>query len=361
MHLLAITATNDRSEIEIYRSLVSNGHTVDLICHPDWQGEAPLIAGGINVTKLNIRHRLDLKAVGKLRSFIKQRQPDIIYAPRNSALSTALMATRGNLCPVLGYRGTTGHLKRIDPASQITYFHRRLRGIVCVSEAVRRYLISKKIDPETLHTIHKGHRLEWYDYDKREDFSEFGIPANAIVVGFTGNIRPVKGVDVLLKSLASIPAELNVHILLAGEVRDPKISKLAEQPEIAARAHFIGYRSDAPILAGSCDLFVMPSVEREGLPRAVIEAMAQKVPAVVSDVGGMPELVENKVSGLVVPPRNPTALAKAITALATDKNQRNLMGIAARQRIATAFNVDRTIEKIEKLFLATIEMHPTNY
>jgi len=354
MHLLSITATNDRSEVEIYRSLVSRGHKVDLICDTEWMGEKPLIDGGVNVIKMTIKHRLDFKAVREIRNLVSKIKPDVIYAPRNSTLSVALMATRGETCPVVGYRGTTGHLSRFDPASWLTYFHPRLKRIVCVSEAVRQYLLSKRVPQKIVHTIHKGHRAEWYEFNQDVDLVEFGIPKNAFVVGFTGNIRPVKGVDVLLRSLAEIPEKLNVHVLLAGEVRDEKIKAMAAIPEIAAKAHFVGYRTDAPILAGACDVFAMPSVEREGLPRAVIEAMAQHVPAIVSNVGGMPELVEDGVSGLVVPPRDHIALAKAITKLASDCEQCKTLGQAARQRIETAFNIDATINKIEALFQSVI-------
>jgi len=354
MHLLAITATNDRSEVELYRCLVSKGHKVDLICAPEWKGEDLLIEGGVGVIKMTIKHRLDFKAVRELRALITKMKPDIIYAPRNSTLSTALMATRGDICPVVGYRGTTGHLSRFDPASLITYFHPRLKGIVCVSEAVRQYLLGKRIPANLVHTIHKGHRTEWYNFNQTVDFTEFGIPENAFVVGFTGNIRPVKGVDVLLRSLLEVPAELNVHALLVGEVRDEKIKAMAADPKTAAVAHFAGYRTDAPILAGKCDAFVMPSVEREGLPRAVIEAMSQEVPAVVSNVGGMPELVEDGISGRIVPPRDHIALAKAITELASDRDKTRALGKAARKRIESAFSIDMTINKIENLFQSII-------
>ncbi len=354
MHLLSITATNDRSEIEIYCSLVRRGHKVTLICDTEWMGEAPLIEGGVNVIKMKIKHRLDFSAVGEIRRLISKINPDVIYAPRNSTLSTALMATRGDTCPVVGYRGTTGHLSRFDPASWLTYFHPRLKRIVCVSEAVRQYLLSKRIPEKVVYTIHKGHRAEWYDFSQEVDLTQFGIPENAFVVGFTGNIRPVKGVDVLLRSLTEIPEKLNVHALLVGEVRDEKIKAMAAVPEIAAKAHFVGYRTDAPILAGNCDAFAMPSVEREGLPRAVIEAMAQRVPAIVSNVGGMPELVEDGVSGLVIPPRDHLALAKAISRLALDMEQSKTLGKAARKRIETTFNIDMTVDKIEALFQSVV-------
>ncbi|MBT3193223.1 MAG: glycosyltransferase family 4 protein [Verrucomicrobia bacterium] len=351
MHLLAVTETNDRSEVELYCALVARGHKVDLICSPLWRGEAPLIRGGVDVIKMPIRHRLDLHASGEIRHMIHRRSHDLIYAVLNRQIAVSLLATRAHKhIPVIGYRGTTGHLSRFDPASWLTYFHPRLKGIVCVSEAVRQYLLSKRIPDDRLHTIHKGHRPEWYDSDQTVDLSEFGIPEGAFVIGFTGNIRPVKGVDVLLRALPLIPSELNVHALLVGEVRDERIAALAANPTIANRVHLAGYRTDAAVLAGACQAFVMPSIEREGLPRAVIEAMSQCVPAIVSNVGGLPELVEDGVTGLVVPPRDPGALATAIAELASDRQQCHAMGLAARSRIGKHFNIDTTIVRIEALF-----------
>jgi glycosyltransferase involved in cell wall biosynthesis len=356
MHVLAVTNTNDRSEVEMYRALVQRGHTVDLICTPEWMGEPPLIEGGVNVIKMPIRHRLDFRAAREIRLLIRKRRPDLIYALLNGALSVSLLATRTcKNIPIVGYRGTTGHLSRFDPASWLTYFHPRLKRIVCVSEAVRQYLRSKRVPDVVAHTIHKGHRTEWYDFEKTVVLSEFGIPPNAFVLGFTGNIRPVKGVDVLLRAIALLPSELNVHALLVGDVRDESITTQAADPAIADRVHLVGYRADAAVVAGACHAFVMPSVEREGLPRAVIEAMSQRVPAIVSSVGGLPELVEDGVSGLVVPPRDPAALANAIVTLASDRNRCERLGQAARKRIEEHFNIDTTIDKIESLFQSLLQ------
>ena len=361
MHLLAVTATNDRSEVEIYRTLAERGHRVHLICDPQWHArQSQLPAGesavarlnetGVTVSTMAVKHRLDISAARALRRIISTESPDVIYAPKNSTLSVALLATSGDTCPVIGYRGTSGHLHRYDPASWLTYFHPRLKAIVCVSEAVRRYLISKKIPPLMLHTIHKGHRVEWYQFKSRPTLDEFGIPPDAFTIGFTGNIRPVKGVEYLLKALPEIDAGLNGHALLAGEVRDKKISELAKAPAIAERAHFAGYRPDAPALTGACNAFIMPSVEREGLPRAVIEAMAQGVPPIVANTGGMPELVTDGICGIVVPPRNSQAITEALTRLAGNPELCRRLGQAAVERIRNEFNIDRTIDKIEKLF-----------
>jgi glycosyltransferase involved in cell wall biosynthesis len=199
-------------------------------------------------------------------------------------------------------------------------------------------------------TIHKGHDPAWYSGTPPASLAGFGIPAGATVVGFTGNMRPVKGVDVLIEAARQLPSSPPIHFLLVGEVRDSRIERLARDARVRDRLHFTGFRKDAPALAGACDIFVMPSVEREGLPRSLIEAMAQGVAPVVSDVGGMPELVAKDECGLVVPPRDPQALAQAILALAQDPVRRQAFGRRARVRIETDFHIRHTIEKAIALF-----------
>lgn len=332
------------------RGFACQGVEVDAVCSPTWKGGEGLVEGGVVVTKLSIRHRLDLRAVHRLRMLMCARKPDIVYAPLNSTLSVSLIAARGLGIKVVGYRGTIGHLNRWDPASRLTYLHPRIDRIVCVSKAVERYLTDMHVPAERLRTIYKGHRVAWYDSDQSVSLSEFGIPEGAFVVGFTGNMRPVKGVDVLLKSIEHLPVDLNIHCLLVGDVRDKRIPDMASGEGIHQRVHFAGFRSDAAAIAGACDVFVMPSVEREGLPRAVIEAMAQSIPPIVTNIGGMPELVVDRECGLVVPPRDPEALADAIVSLARDGGLRREYGRRARKRIQTHFNIDQTIEQMLSLF-----------
>ena len=98
----------------------------------------------------------------------------------------------------------------------------------------------------------------------------------------------------------------------------------------------------------------MPSLEREGLPRAVIEAMCLGVPPIVTDVGGMPELVEDGKSGRVVPPGNPRALADAMIAILIDRDLRDTCGQNARLRIEEHFNIKTTITRMATLFEETL-------
>ena len=112
----------------------------------------------------------------------------------------------------------------------------------------------------------------------------------------------------------------------------------------------MGFREDAPALSAACDVFCLPSTKREGLPRAVIEAMAYSVPPVVTNSGGSPELVVDGTSGIIVPPKDAAALAAAFVELYRDPERRRAMGEAARCRIGEDFRNETTIEETIRLY-----------
>ena len=130
---------------------------------------------------------------------------------------------------------------------------------------------------------------------------------------------------------------------------DKLTQRIAESPA-KDRIHRAGFVTNAPELSAACDVFCMPSTKREGLARSIIEAMAYRVPPVVTDAGGSPELVEDGKSGFVVPPRDAKALAEAIEKLYRDADLRQRMGNAARERIATAFRNEETVRQTIALY-----------
>ena len=127
------------------------------------------------------------------------------------------------------------------------------------------------------------------------------------------------------------------------------MQKIAESPRKES-IHLAGYRKDAPQIAAACDIFCLPSLEREGLPRAVIEAMAYGTPAIVSDTGGNPELVENGISGYSVRAGSAEQLSEAIYKIYNDPELCKSMGIAAKERIDKHFNNQVTVEKTLALY-----------
>lgn len=351
MRLLVVTTYSDRSEVSIYADLVRRGHTVEMACMADSPERHTLARAGVTVNPIRVRHRLDLAAAADVRRRVAAFQPDVVYAPRNGSLAVTLLATRGRRPSVVAYRGTIGHLSRFDPASWLTYLHPRVARICCVSDAVRDYLQTFRLPESRLVTVHKGHDVAWYDAMPKPSRRDLGLPDGPFILGFTGRVRPVKGGDVLLEALARLPPALGVHLVIVGEIVDPEVQRLAAAPALRGRVHTLGFRRDAAAIASTFDAFAMPSIEREGLPRAVIEAMSQGIAPIVTRVGGMPELVVDGECGLVVPPRDALALSAAIESLARDPARCSRLGQAARARIVSHFNIRDTTDRMERLFL----------
>lgn len=353
MRVLLLTANPDLPETHLIKGLIAKGVEIDFMANPNTKHAHILKDAAINIEYLPDINRFDLKTVKIIRNKIKSKKYDIIHSLTSRALSNSLIATfdkKYRQIKHIAYRGTIGHLSYFDPASRLSHLSPRVDRIVCVSNAVKDYLIQMRIPEHKLVTIYKGHKLEWYNDASKIDLANLNLPENKFLVGCVANMRAVKGVDVLLEGIKLLDAKLDLHFLIVGEVRDKKIINLAKDPRIKDRIHFTGFRNDASKLVGSCHAFIMPSRAREGLPKAVIEAMAQAVAPIVTNVGGMPELVEDQKCGLVVPPSNPLELAQAIMQLYNDREMTKNFGLQAQTRIEQKFNIESTIEKTFEMY-----------
>jgi glycosyltransferase involved in cell wall biosynthesis len=211
-------------------------------------------------------------------------------------------------------------------------------AVIGVSDAVRDYVRTVR-RPDQVLTIRKGHDPAWYAAPTPADLTAFGVPRGAFVAGLVANMRRLKGAHVLVEALRQLAPESGVHVLLVGQIRDPEVEAALRDSTLAGRLHATGFRSDATRLMSGFTVSVMPSLEREGLPKAVVESMAQGIPAVVSSAGGLPELVEDGVCGRVVPPGDAVALAAALRELATDSELVRRLGRQALVQIQTKFSV----------------------
>jgi len=164
-------------------------------------------------------------------------------------------------------------------------------------------------------------------------------------------MRAVKGIDDLLDAAERLlPTHPKLHLLLVGPIKDPDIQRRIDAFPDRSRIHCTGFREDAIRFARMADVVVMASKNREGFPKSIVEAMSQGVPAIVTAVGGMPELVGHGAAGVMVEPMNPQSIATAIDALYNDSALRNRLGKAGQERISTTFNIQETVTKMYTLF-----------
>jgi L-malate glycosyltransferase len=345
--VLILGGANDLPELHLMRGLVERGFNIAYFGSARAEHLDFFAASGITYYPATIRSRLDLKCVRRLRTLLKKNSFHILHALTARALTVMLFASMGLGQKRVAYRGTVGNLSRLDPSSWLSFLHPKIDRISCVSEAVRRYLITQGVSAERAVTIYKGHSTEWYQQQPIRR-SELRIPENAFLIGCTANMRHLKGVDLLIRAFGALPKE--AHLVLVGEIRDPLITDLLATSPARARIHALGFRADAASIIASCNVSVMFSREREGFPKAVIESMIQGISAIVSDAGGMPEMVEEGVSGLIVPAGDQRALAEALRRLFHDRDLCTRMGVAARARVLSTFSIDQTIAKTAQLY-----------
>ncbi|ROU00581.1 glycosyltransferase family 1 protein [Marinobacter sp. R17] len=361
LRVLCLTDSCDRPESELFIGLKAAGVDVDVMCNPKGRNYQRLVEQDLVVAPLALQGRFDKEGTAAIRRQLQSKPYDVIHAYNPRALACGLRASKGMDVRVVAYRGVIGNVGAMHPESWITFLHPRVDKIVCVADAIRDHLEGlgfpwSRLTADRLQRIYKGHDLSWYQAEPA-DLRPLGVPEGAFVVCCTGRGVPRKGFDDLVRTALYLPEDVEVHYLLVGDVdRNETIRKEVAALPHPERVHFAGYRNDAPQLAAASDVIVLPSKEQEGLPRAVIEAMAYAIPAIVTRVGGMPELVEDGVTGLVVPPCDEKSLAEAIVKLyRLSPEERQAMGAAGRKRIKEHFHTSQTVRETAAMYQSLVD------
>ncbi|MBW2219122.1 MAG: glycosyltransferase family 4 protein [Deltaproteobacteria bacterium] len=355
MQILCITGHSDRPEAETFIGLKkTGGFNMHILCPESAPHFKRLIDAGVQVTPFELKKRIDLNGIRKIRAVILKNKIDILHLFNNKAASNGILASINLPVKIIAYRGIVANVSFFNPMSWMTYLNPKVNRIICVAEAVRRYFLKMRllwhqIPRNKPVTIYKGHSLDWYQ-DDPSDLKEFGIPKHAFVVGCTANIRPRKGIHVLIEAADHLPSNLPIHFLLVGHMTSSKLLKQIQNSKYKNQIHLTGFRSDAPALQAACNTAVLPALRREGLPKVIIEAMAYGVAPVVTNSGGSPELIENNKSGLIVPPGDAKAIAGAILSLFKDPVLCKNLGENAKSRIASCFRIEDTVLKTGKLY-----------
>jgi glycosyltransferase involved in cell wall biosynthesis len=172
-------------------------------------------------------------------------------------------------------------------------------------------------------------------------------PAEGVIVGSIGRLEPQKGYDVLVRALSSVP-EVTVVLVGDGSERE-RLGRLAGELGVDERVLFPGWSEEARRQLSTFDLFVLPS-RFEALPLVLIEAMLAELPVVASDVGSVPEVVEDGVTGLLVAADDPVALAEALSSLVADPQRRRDLGKRGRARALEHFDADAMVRAYERLY-----------
>jgi glycosyltransferase involved in cell wall biosynthesis len=225
---------------------------------------------------------------------------------------------------------------------------------VALSQATRVDLIhTQQVPPSKVTVIYPGVDLTRFDVQETPSIVRcgLGLPDHALVIGVVARLDPVKGHADLIAALPRIlQAVPTTRLVFIGD--GPAATGLRRQVHevgLAEQVHFFGGRRDIPRLLRALDVFVLPS-RQEGLGLAIIEAMAAGLPVVATRVGGIPEVVVDGETGLLVASGNSVELADAIVYLLSNPHIRRQMGVRGRQRVEAHFTTQQTATNLETLY-----------
>ena len=314
-----------------------------------------------NIVTLRLRNALDVKSAVKLAHFVRNRQIEIVHAhiARDYPLA-ALAARRGGAQLII-----TRHL--LFPLNRLHALTLSRAGrVIAVSQSVARRLQSQRLfSADKISIVPNGIDLKRFDtathnYSREEFCQQKRIAPEHFLIGTVGEINQLKGQEEFLRAAAIVARRLaEVDFIIAGADASrtgehlAALERLIAELDLIARVRLTGWLDDVAPLLGSLDLFVSAS-HTESFGLSIAEAMASGLAVVATATEGAREMIEDGVTGVLVPVGDAGALAKAIIALREDVEARARIGARSRVAAHERFSLDRMVDEIERIYYETM-------
>jgi L-malate glycosyltransferase len=367
--LLAFTTVfaiggTERHLMNVMEGLDHSRFELEFGCLRRWGQFLPQVeARGVPITEYPVRHVYGARALAQQVRFARhlgRRGVQIVHTYGFYANVFGILAARLARTPVViasirdtGY-SLTGRQQRVQRLACRFAHH-----VLVNAQAVRRWLVDGGYDGRRISVIRNGLDVARFtsaggDASLRR---ELALPPDAPIVAMVSRLNPLKGVEDFLAAAARVADRFEqARFLIIGDNgttdgRDYRreLERHVARLGLQGRVVFTGFRLDVPRLLAEVAVCVHPSLS-EGLPNAVLESMAAGVPVVATRVGGSPELVRDGVTGFLVPPQDPAALAKAIDELLSEPDRARRLGQAGRRRVAEHFSLERMVKDTERLY-----------
>ena len=335
------------------------GHRTMLVAHSE--GELRQRAKeGLDLLPLAPKTEMDLTAAWRLSRIIKQLKPDIVHAhdPHGVAMAALALSMSTQLAkpPLVAARRVDFHLRG---SSLSRWKYRQVDCFICASEAIRQMLVGDGVPAVRAVTVHEGIDLARVASAPAAKLHEdLWLPHHAPIVGNVAALVPHKGQRHLIDSARLVlPQVPDARFVIAGEGElRPALERQIKDHHLEKHVFLAGFRPDVLSLHKAFDIFVMSSVA-EGLGTSLIDAMAAGKPVVATTAGGIPEVVVDGETGILVPPRDHDAMAAAIVKLLKDDGLRRCMGEAGLARARAMFSAERMVQDTLRVY-ERVAMHP---
>lgn len=295
----------------------------------------------------------EFAALFELIDLFRKERPDIVHL--NSSKAGGIGALAGRLVGVKKIVYTAHGWAYNEPVPFVTKLFRwtaSLATLMLCHDVITVSHFDMTYSPLglTTHVVHNGipepEFLEKSDAKSRLAVLA-SIPEDSFIIGTIAELHPNKGLDTLITAAAQVP-ETQFIIISEGESR-AHLESLIKKHSLQSRVHLVGFVDNARILLKGLDIFVLPS-RKEGLPYTILEAGAAGLPVVATTVGGIPDIIDDEINGLLVTPNDVTGLATAFNELIGNPNSRLRYGEELQKKVARYFNLRGMVKKTIEVY-----------
>ena len=330
--------------------LSHHGHQNHLLAHPEGLLFEEVRKIGVVTFPITVRNDLDFRPVFALRRLIQKEEYDIIHFHTKRAHALSLWL--GRIGPGIRYVVT----RRMDyPVKRNWYndylYNRRVDGVVAISRKIADLLVEGGVRSGKIRLIHSG--IDPAPFQRKPGGGAGAAPR---VIGTVAVLEERKGHRFLLEAAGLLKQQGHrLKYRFAGEgLQRQKLQQIALELGLREEVEFGGFIPDIPGFLSTIDIFVLPSLY-EGLGVAVLEAMAAGKAVVATRVGGLPDLVDDTLTGLLVPAKDSEGLARAISTLVSQPGLAKQMGENGRERVRKHFTMEQMAKKNEDFYYELLE------
>ena len=364
LHVRVVTGVGGGPEKTILNSprfLTRLGYQSKLAyLHPPGDADAEQLAArgrALEAEVLSVPDRgpFDLSVIRRLVRLCREHQVDLWHAHDYKSNLLGLIVRRFHKMKLVttlhGWTNMSGRMPlyaKIDKWS-LKYYH----AAVCVSDDLLEECLRWRVPRQRCHVVYNA--IDTEDYRRRHSVAaakqKLGVPTDELLIGAVGRLSPEKGFDLLIRAICEVRRmghRVALQIAGNGDARSD-LERLISDLNCGEFVRLLGHVADPKAFYEAMDVFALSSI-REGLPNVVLEAMAMETPVVATRVAGVPTLVEDGVSGLIIEPSSTHELVAAIERLLVGANLRTKLSSAARRRVEEKFSFARRMEKIVAIY-----------
>ena len=337
--------------LEEASGMLERGHRVTLLCPRAARIHAEAASRGVTAVAMPIA-RKSLAGLRALRAWLARNRCDVLNSHSSTDSWLAALALIGMRPRPALVR--TRHISAVIPNNIATrwLYQSATQRIVTTGERLRAQLIrDNRYRPESIVSVPTGIDLARFaPGDKAQAKARLGIDSGQTCIGIVATLRSWKGHRYLVEAFARLPQkDLRLLIIGDGPGRD-NLRELVARLGLGGRVLMPGNQADVTPWLQALDVFALPSYANEGVPQALMQAMAVGVPVISTPVGSIDELVRHEETGLLVPPRDAVALTAAIARLLRERAFAARLAEAARAWVHSRYSRERMLDSMEALF-----------